>query len=161
MDYFQILLLIHIAGAIIGFGPTFSFAILGPLSGKVDGPQALGIVKGMSAIERKLVLPVALVVQPLTGVLMIFESGRNQDFFSHEWLVVALVLYVIALYLVLFHDNPATHKMIQLMESGQAETPEFGALVKGSQIRGPILSLMLVTIIFLMITKPGGPDSFF
>ncbi|HVF12214.1 MAG TPA: hypothetical protein VNA87_03925, partial [Actinomycetota bacterium] len=69
---FKIVLLIHIAGAIIGIGPTFAFGVMGALSGKVGGSQALGIVEAMVQIERKLVTPVATVTQPVSGVLLIF-----------------------------------------------------------------------------------------
>ena len=161
MGYFEILLLIHIAGAIIGFGPTYSFAVMGPLSAKLGGPQALGVTKAMVAIEKRLVYPVAWVTQPLTGVLMIFESGRNQDFFDHEWLLISILLYVIAFYIAVFVQTPMLDKMIELAESGNAETSEFGELAKRAKIFGPVLTIALTIIVFLMIAKPGAPEGFF
>lgn len=159
MSYFAILLLIHVAGAIIGFGPTFAFAVLGPLSEKLGGPSALGIMKGMVAIQKRLVYPVAFVTQPLSGVLLIFESGRNEGFFSHEWLWISILLYATLLYIALFQQAPAQHKMIELAESGEAETPAFEALAKKTKTMGPVLTLATTVIVFLMILKPGAPDT--
>lgn len=161
MGYFEILLLLHIFGAIIGFGPTYAFAVLGPLSGKLEGPQSIALLKGIIAIEKKLVLPTAIVVQPLTGVLMIFESGRDNNFFEHEWLWIAILLYIITFYMAVFVQTPTVEKVVELAEGGNAGNEEFLGGIKRIQTLGPMITLALTTIVFLMITKPGGPDSFF
>lgn len=161
MGYFELLLLIHIAGAIIGFGPTYAFAVLGPLSGKLEGPQSLGALKGIVAIEKKLVFPVATVIQPLTGVLLIFESGRNNNFFANEWLWIALIIYIAMYYIGTFVQIPAVEKLIAAAESGAAGTPEFMNLVAKTKRFGPMLTIGLTIIVFLMITKPGAPEGFF
>lgn len=161
MGYFEILLLIHMAGAIIGFGPSYAFAVLGPLSGKLEGPQSVGVLKGMVAVARKLIIPVAAVVQPVTGVLLIFESGRNEGFFEHEWLWISILLYVIVFYTAVFVQTPTVQKIIEIAESGGAGSEEFQGLVGKTKKLGPVISLALTTIVFLMITKPGSPDGFF
>ena len=161
MGWFEFLLLVHILGALIGFGPTYGFAVLGPLSGKLEGPPALGVLKGIVAIERKLVMPVATVTQPLSGVLLIFASGRNENFLSHEWLWIGILLYIATYYTAVFQQTPAVERIIELAESGQAGSEEFMASVKKTQKLGPLITLALTAIVFLMITKPGGPDGFF
>lgn len=161
MSYFELLLLIHIAGAIIGFGPTFAFSVMGPLAGQLPGPPGVGVLKAMVAVEKKLVYPFAFVVQPLTGVLLIFESGRNDNFFSYEWLWIGIILYVFAFYTAVFVQTPAIDKMIELAESGNAGNDEFQGLVKRTKTFGPVLGILLLTIIFLMIAKPGSPEGFF
>jgi hypothetical protein len=155
MSYLELLLLLHIGSAIAGFGPTFSFAVLGPLAKKTGGPQALGMLKGILKIVKTLVFP-AIVIQLLTGVLLIFEEGLDNDFFGHYWLWIAIVLFVVASYLAVFHQRPTVEKMIEMGESGRAETPEFAALGKKAATIGPMLTLMLLTIIFLMVIKPGS-----
>lgn len=161
MDLFALALLIHVAGAIIGFGPSFAFMIMGPLAGRTGGPQALGMMKAVLAVQEKLLIPVSALTQPLTGIVLIFESGRNQNFFNFEWLWISIVLYIIAFYLSLFVQRPALQQMVALAESGKADTPEFGALGKKTKTFGPILTVLVATIVFLMIAKPGGPDSIF
>ena len=153
--YLTILLILHIGGAIVGFGPTFSFAVLGPLAGQLGGPQSLGIIKGMHKTVKSLVYPF-LVIQPLTGALLIFKEGLQHDFFSHYWLWIAILLFAAAVYISLAIQSPATEKMIELAEGGEAGTPQFMEVTKRTQTFGPILTLLLVSIIVLMIWKPGG-----
>ncbi|HEY8807183.1 MAG TPA: DUF2269 family protein [Candidatus Limnocylindria bacterium] len=150
-----ILLLIHVAGAIIGFGPTFTFAILGPMAGKAGPHGGLALLEGMEAIEKKLVVPVAMFVQPLSGLTLIFLAGYNVNFFSHYWLWVGIVLYAIAFYLAIFGQNKRLARLIELAKAGPP-TPEFMAIAKRVGQMGPIITVLLVVIIVLMVTKPGG-----
>lgn len=161
MGWFELLLLIHIAGAIIGFGPTYAFAVLGPLSGTLEPPQRLGVLKGMLAITRRLVIPVAAVIQPLTGVLLIFESGRNESFFAHEWLWISILLYIVVFYLAVLVQRPNVAKIVELAEGGEAGSEEFQRRVGQTRKLGPVITLGLTIIIFLMIAKPGAPEGFF
>jgi uncharacterized membrane protein len=150
-----ILLLIHVAGAIIGFGPTFTFALLGPMSAKAGPQGGLALIEAMDAIEHKLVLPVAVVVQPLSGLALIFVAAYNVNFFSHYWLWVGIVLYAGAFYLAVFSQRTRLSRMIEIAKAGPP-TPEFAALAKTVAQTGPIITVLLVVIIILMVTKPGG-----
>ncbi|MDQ3954073.1 MAG: DUF2269 domain-containing protein [Actinomycetota bacterium] len=153
--YFEILILVHIASAIIGFGPTYAFSILGPMAAKRQGPEGITLMEGMIAVEKKLVIPAALVVQPLSGTLLIFEAGWNNSFFSHTWLWIAILLYVTAFYLALGQQTPALEKMVAMAKDGKAQSPEFGVLASKVSKIGPALGLMLAAIIVLMVLKPG------
>ena len=155
MSYLELLLLFHVGSAIIGFGATFTFAVLGPLAAKTGGPQALGMLKGIVKIEKTLVYP-AIVLQPLTGVLLIFELGLDNDFFGHYWLWLSIAIYAVAVYIALLQQTPTVEKLIEAAESGRADTPEFAALGKKAATFGPVLTVMLLVIIFLMVIKPGG-----
>lgn len=150
-----ILLLIHVAGAIIGFGPTFAFAIMGPMSAKAGPHGGIALLEAMEAIEKKLTVPVAMVFQPLSGLALIFVAGYNVNFFSHYWLWIGIVLYAIAFYLAIFGQNKRLARMIEIAKAGPP-TPEFGALAKKLGQTGPIITVLLVVIIVLMVTKLGG-----
>lgn len=152
--YFKILLLVHIAGAIIGIGPTFAFGILGKMSGEV-GPAGVVLLEGMVKVGKVLVKPVALVTQPLTGALLIFEAGYNRVFWSQEWLYIAIILYAAILFVAYVVDNPIIEKVVAMMKAGQAGTPEFQALVKRTSMNGAFMGIATVVIIFLMVWKPG------
>ncbi len=161
MGWFELLLLIHIAGAIIGFGPTYAFAVLGPLSATLEPPQRLGVLKGMLAISKRLVIPVAAFFQPVSGVLLIFESDRNENFFSHDWLWISILLYFVVFYLAVFVQRPNVGKIVDLAEAGNAGNEEFQRRVAQTKKLGPVITLGLTIIVFLMITKPGSPEGFF
>ena len=150
-----ILLLIHVGGAIVGFGPTFTFAILGPMAGKAGPQGGLALLEGMEAIEKKLVVPVAMVFQPLSGLALIFVAGYNNNFLGHYWLWLGILLYATAFYLAIFGQNKRLARMIELAKAGPP-TPEFIATAKKVAQMGPVITVLLVAIIVLMVTKPGG-----
>ena len=149
------LLFIHVGGAIIGFGPTFAFSVLGPAAGKAGPNGGAAILGTIVAIEDRFVKPVALVLQPLSGIALIFVAGYATDFFRHYWLIAALILYVAALYIAFMVNFPAIHRMLELARSGPP-TPEMAALAQRTARMGPILTVLLSLIILLMVTKPLG-----
>lgn len=154
--YSTSLLIVHIISAIVGIGATFTFGVLGALSGRIGGPGAIALLEGNVAIEKFLVRPFALFLLPLTGALMIFKRGWSTNFFGHTWLLIAIVLYIIAAGTATGILVPALKKMIDLGKSGKAETPEFARLVSMQQRLGPALDVIAITIVVLMVWKPGG-----
>ena len=92
---FPYILFLHVLGAIAAFGPTFAFPIIGAMGGKE--PQHANFATRVSAaISDRLVIPLAI-VQGVTGVLLILISGRDLTAPSSRWLLLAIVLYAIAL----------------------------------------------------------------
>lgn len=150
-----ILLLVHVFGAIVGFGSVYTFPILGPLAAK-PGPAGVAILEGMAALERRLLRPF-LFIQPVSGIFLIFATGLNNGFFSHYWLWVAILIYAVTFTVGLTVQVPLVERLPKLAaELKGPPTPEFMALVKRSQTVGPILTVLLSIIIILMVTKPGA-----
>jgi hypothetical protein len=157
--WFTFLLLIHVSGAIIGLGPTFAFSIIGPAIGKQEHPAgSMALMEIMEKMERGLIFPILLTTQLASGILLIFNRGLNHNFFSSSraWLVAGIGVYIVAMAISLGINTPALVNMIKMAKGGQAGTPEFGKLVKRSQMFGPILTVLGLAIIILMIWKPGG-----
>jgi uncharacterized membrane protein len=156
--YFTILIILHIGGAIVGIGPSFALGVLGPMSEKADDAGKLALIKAMQAIDTRLVTPVALVTQPVTGALLIFERHFNHDFFSarRAWLIVAIVLYAIIIYTSYLVSRPRVRQMVALLESGQGRSEEFVRLRTTSKMLGPIFGILTLAIVILMIWKPGS-----
>jgi uncharacterized membrane protein len=158
MYYFTILVVVHIGGAIMGIGPSFALGVLGPMSGKADDATKLTLTRAMIAIDSRLVTPVALVTQPLTGALLIFNRGLNHDFFSSRrlWLIVSIVLYMIIIFMSYVVSRPRVRRMIALLEAGQGQGPEFKQMEATSKMLGPLFGLLTTAIVVLMIWKPGS-----
>lgn len=161
---FLVFLFLHIGGAIVAFGPTFTFPIIGAMGGRE--PQFANFAARISgAIEHRLVVPLAIFVG-LTGVGLIWTSHR--DIFRNTWLLVAIVLYVIALSVAIFVATPLNRQLVgatagppptlpaeAYQGSGKAgPPPHIAGLVKRSQRVGMILALLLVSILLLMVFKP-------
>jgi len=164
MDLFPWLLWLHIFGAIVAFGPTFAFPLIGGMGGKepMHSSFALRITE---KIERGISIPLAI-VQGITGVSLLLVSGRNLTTSTNYWLGVAIVLYAIALYFSIFVQTKRVETAIHLTSMpppppapGQVPSgppPALLAAVKAIQQGGMLLTVLVVTIIFLMVMKPGS-----
>ncbi|MFN2615105.1 MAG: DUF2269 family protein [Actinomycetota bacterium] len=158
-SWFAIILTLHVFGAIVGLGPTFAFAIIGPAAGKQEHPAAgLALLEIMEKIERGMVIPILIVIQLGTGIALIFNRGLNHNFFTghHGWLIAGILLYVLAMSIVFIIDLPAMGRAIRLAHEGKGGTPEFLAAVRIPQMLGPVLTIIGVAIIVLMVWKPGS-----
>ena len=151
---FRLLLTLHIFGAIVGLGPSFVWPVAGPVLARAQPAEALGILRLMKAVTSALIVPVVLVVQPLTGALLIFETGRDDGFFEYEWLWIAIALYALT-YGIFLVDLPNLRKQVHMLAEGRQDTPEFGAITKRTTINGVALGVLVTAIIFLMAWQPG------
>lgn len=74
--------------------------------------------------------------------------------------MAGIVLYLIALGIAVLNQVPATAKLVELTrEPALATAPppaEVLALLRRTKTGGIALSILLLTIIFLMVIKPGG-----
>ncbi len=154
-----VLLFLHVISAIVAFGPTFAFPIIGALGAR--NPQhGLFAVEVSEAIENRMVLPMALTM-PVTGVAMIIVAGIDP---TTPWLAIAIVLYVIALGYAFFIQVPTVSKFATALRDLSAAgpppadapagpPPHIAALSARVARGGMILSLLVVVIVFLMVTK--------
>jgi uncharacterized membrane protein len=150
-----IVLVIHVFGAVFGFGPSVAYAVLGPAAGKASPQGGIAIMEAMIAIEKRLILPFAVAIQPLSGLALIFLAGYNVNFFGHYWLWIAILLYASAFYLAILVQTPLLEKMVHIVKAGPP-TPEFMAAAKRTQQLGPVITILLALIVILMVAKPGA-----
>ncbi|HEX5466178.1 MAG TPA: DUF2269 family protein [Candidatus Limnocylindrales bacterium] len=160
---FEVALLVHVLSAIALFGPTFAFPLIGAAGGRepMHGNFAIRLT---DLLESRLVM-VGLVVQPISGFIVIWAAGI--DFFaaSSRWLVAAIVLYAIAAAVAIFIQTPTVRRMAEMSAHAPAPAapgsapagppPALMTLVRKSQRTGMILGALLVVIIALMVVKPG------
>jgi uncharacterized membrane protein len=129
--------------------------VLGPSAGKAGPQGGLAILESMIAIEKRLILPWAIAIQPLSGLALIFLGGYNVSFFSHYWLWIAILLYGAAFYLAVLVQTPLLEKMVHIAKAGPP-TPEFVGAAKRTQQLGPVITILLALIVILMVAKPGA-----
>jgi len=155
-DYTVLLLTLHIMGAIVAFGATFSFPFIGAMAQKPNAPVPW-FLKLNHMIERKLVLPIGLTLQPLTGALLILHSKGTFNPFkpNGRWLLAAIIIYTVAMVFSLIVQDRNASKAVHMAEAGQYG-PEFGGLMKKLAAGGQFLTVMLIAIIILMVVKPGS-----
>jgi hypothetical protein len=159
MNWLLFWLFLHILAAVIAFGPIFVFPIIGTLV--AQAPQNLRFAVELNhRIETRLVLPLS-VTMAVSGSGLIWTSGIS--FFQTPFLIVAVVLYLLALGLAFRVLLPTTQKLLQIVEHSSASAPGAGApsaqiltLVRRNQVFGGVTTVLFLVIILLMVIQPGG-----
>lgn len=153
---FPYLLFLHVLGAIVAFGPTFAYSIMGVMAGR-EPQHANFSARQTAAINNGLVYPLAA-VQAVTGVL-VFISAPRDEFKTGWWLALGIVLYVIAFTFSLSIQRNALHRLVDLTSTppapGTLPSPEIPATVRKILRGGIFTGILIVTIVFLMVVKPG------
>jgi hypothetical protein len=164
MTWFHIWLFLHVTAAIIAFGPTFVFPLIGAVSRQQPMHAGFGLLLS-EAIEWRLVIPFALSM-PVSGVGL--AISLSIDWGQNPWLIAALVVYAAAMYTALVLQAPVVRKLVQMTAHAPAPLPagpgaemagpppEMAALLKRMQLQGMLLTVFLFVIIVLMVWKPGG-----
>ena len=158
------LIFLHVLTAIVAFGPTFAFSVYGAQSGK-EPQHANFMARANLRVSERVVLPLALTM-PVTGLLLIWAAGI--DLTKARWLLLAIVLYVIALTFSWFVQRPATQRLIALTSTApppgasappppgaSGPPPELAATVRRIQRGGMFTGLLIVLIVALMVVKPA------
>ena len=155
---FPWLLFLHVLGAIVAFGPTFAFSIVGAMGGAE--PQHANFATRVShAITTKRVLPIGFTL-PITGLAIIAVRGINP--FERAVLVAGA------------RDRPVPHRLrLRVLRAAQTRRTCRRAHVHAAPTRAPAarrpsswrwsgassaaasaMGLLLVAIVFLMVVKP-------
>jgi hypothetical protein len=152
-------LFLHVAAAIIAFGPTFVFPLIGAQIQR-HPESAKFMVELMHKMETGLILPVALTML-VSGTGLIYAAGINLT--KTAYLGIAIILYLIAVGIAVFNQIPTTNKLMAMMAAGPPPgatpgppPPPVAALINRARVGGMILTGLLMIIIFLMVIKPGG-----
>lgn len=148
-----VFLFLHVMGAIVAFGPTFVFPIIGAASRREPQHAHFGAVLA-EIVEKRLVLPFAL-LQGVTGVAIILLKGISLT--DNRWLGAGIVLYLVAILYSVLVQAPAAVRMVELTATPPGPGgPAPALLATAGRLKrgGMLLTVLLVLIVILMATKP-------
>jgi uncharacterized membrane protein len=161
MDWvFLTLLFLHIMGAVLAFGPTYAFMLLGPMAAAepAHGNFALRFQKRVSTM---MIAPFG-VLQGVTGLLLVWRIGF--ELFERGWLILSIVLYVVVLAIGFGVLIPSVRKLVEATSSpppvsapGAAPAgppPHIVATAKRARLGGMANAALVLVIVFLMVAKP-------
>lgn len=169
---YNFLLVLHLLAVIVGFGPTVMAAAYGAKAKARQGREGLAIAEStyevISTYSEWLIYSV-----PITGILLVMTSDDAWEF-SDTWISLSFLLYIVSLGIVHAVHQPNIRRMNQLMGelvsagppsgggAGSAarggpppQLAEIEARGKRAGMVGGLLNLLLVTIVALMVFKPG------
>ena len=149
-------LYLHIGGAIVAFGPTIAFPIIGARAAKepMHGNFALRVTEFLT---ERVVEPGAIFVF-LMGVGLIITRGYN--LIEDLWVTVAIVLFLITLSFSYFVQLRTVREMIAMTnqppppDAPPGPPPGFPQLSTRAARGGAFMTLLLFTILALMVVKP-------
>ena len=152
------LLFLHIVGAVIAFGPGFALSFFGAAAGR-EPQHANFTLRTSAVIATRLILPLAI-LQGVTGLGLVLLEGT--ELLTRAWLLVAIVLYAIALYIAIGLNLPNLRRLIELSTPVGAPPgppaggppPELIARAARAKQYGQAMSGLVVVIVFLMVVKP-------
>lgn len=150
MNLYVLLKFVHVVLAIVAVGVAVSYAVwLARAAGERQHlPFALGGVKFLD--DR--------IVNPGFGLLLVFGLAMvfvAQIPLSTFWILAGLILWVVLVVLRLAVLRPSLGRQIQILGEGGAGSPEHLRQISRFRVAGPILGLLSLTIVFLMVVKPG------
>jgi hypothetical protein len=152
----SLFLFLHIGGAIVAFGPTIAFPLIGARAAKepMHGNFALRVSE---FITERVVEPGAIFVFVM-GVGLIITRGYN--LVEDLWVTASIVLFIITLAFSYFVQLRTVRAMIAITnqppppDAPPGPPPGFEELSKRAARGGTFMTLMLFGILALMVFKP-------
>jgi uncharacterized membrane protein len=155
---YRVFLYLHIMGAIVAFGPSFTFPLIGFMM-RQEPEHRLFALRTIEVIHHRLIVPVSLTMLVSGGGLAVVTGTSPFT----PWLLASLAIYALAFYVGLRIQGPAVARMIELGSrppegsGGRAVVaPEVRVLLQRSKLGRHILTVSLFTIVALMVWRPGG-----
>ena len=151
MSWYEFLLFVHVACAIIWIGGGFLFQVYGMVELRSGDTAAIARFAGNAGrIGERLFTPTALVVV-LAGVGLMIEGSWD---WGELWVVFALVAYAASFLLGLLVLGPTAKRI----EAVGPATAEGQALIRRVFALLRVDLLFLFAIVFAMTVKPTGDD---
>jgi hypothetical protein len=165
---YKLLFVIHILAAIAGFGVLTLGGLFGLEAKKRQGADGLAVFDAYEHVAIKYAETIVYTV-PGWGILLVLASGKYWTF-GQTWVWLSMLIYACAIGFVHGVHLPNLKRMRALMgELVAMGPPPVGAAPAGpppqvaelegrgqrAGINGMILNLALVSIVVLMVWKPG------
>ncbi|HEX6311074.1 MAG TPA: DUF2269 family protein [Acidimicrobiia bacterium] len=164
-DSYNLVLVLHILAAIVGFGAVFLNAIYGAQVRARRGPEGLAIFQANFLVSNIATYFIYAVF--VFGFLLVLMSDDAWSF-GDPWVWLSMLLYVVGVGLSHGVLRPNVKRMMVLMEEMVAKGPDAHAPgpppqaaemeARGKRVgaTSATLNVLLVVILYLMVFKPGA-----
>ncbi|MCU1345318.1 MAG: Conjugal transfer protein TrbL [Acidimicrobiia bacterium] len=161
---YKFLVVLHLIVAIVGFGGVLLNGVYAAQARKRPGPEGRAVIEAnyaVSMLAEKFIYAV-----PVLGLAAMGLSDKAWKF-SQTWIWLSLLLYVVGIgisHSVMMPGHRQSIELLRQMEAapvggGRGGPPAQVAELQANGTRlalgGMVLNLVLVTIIALMVWKPG------
>lgn len=149
MNVFEIVKFVHVLSAIIAVGFNASYGVLLRRAAR-EPEHELHVLETVKVLDQRFA-NVGYTLLLITGVWMVLISPFRLTEF---WILAGLVLYVLAALAGIALYAPIMRRQVAILQAGGRESPEYAFLARRAQVLGVILTVMVIVIVFLMVTKP-------
>jgi len=158
VTFYELVLIAHIAAAIVAFGVVFSYPVLEATVRRASPAAIPAVHRAQLRIGQVIVTPAATVVL-LAGLYM----GSERWEFSQGWLGAGMALIAVLLGLGGAYFAPRERRLADLAErdvaaSGGGEvafSEEYERLSRQVAIVGAVTYVLIIAAVWVMVTKPG------
>lgn len=150
MTAYTLLKFVHVVAAIVAVGSNATYGVW--LARATREPQHLRhILGGVKAVDDRLANPsyAALLV---TGLLMVWVSEWR---ITTPWILTSLVLYAAIVVLGFAYYSPLLRRQIEALDAHGADSSQYRSVAARATQVGLLLSVIVIVIVFLMVTKPA------
>jgi uncharacterized membrane protein len=149
MSLVLLLKLVHVLAAIVAVGANLTYAFWLRRAGTADRERLTWTIGSIRRLDNLIATP-AYVVVLLTGLGMVFTGAFS---FSQGWIQAAIGLYVLVVILSIGLYAPALRRQLAEAERDPGSAA-YGAAASRSNILGIVVTLIVLVIVVLMVTKP-------
>jgi len=150
MDWYPWLKTLHILFAIVAVGLNISYAIWQVRA--AHEPEHTGYaLRGIKFLDDRVANP-SYAGLLIVGILLVLLGPWE---FTQFWVYAAIALYLLMGTVAFFFYSPTLKRQIAVFEASGAGSAEFAGLGARSRLVGIILAVIVVSIIVLMVVKPG------
>jgi hypothetical protein len=157
VQFYDVIVWLHIAAVVVGFGPTFAFGLYAVYTQKNHPRMVPAMIDAQGQVIKTMVIA-GLVLIPATGIYLTADRWDFGDFFV-AW-GMAAILALIALVFGFFRPNDerireAAERDIQSAGSGEVQFGEDYNRHSGLAAKiGPLAGLLVILTIYVMTAKP-------
>ena len=150
MDWYPWLKTLHILFAIVAVGLNISYGVWQVRAARE--PEHTGYaLRGIKFLDDRVANP-SYAGLLIVGILLVLLGPWE---FTQFWVYAAIALYLLMGTVAFLLYSPTLKRQIKVFEASGAGSAEFAALGARSRLVGIILAVIVVSIIVLMVVKPG------
>ena len=142
----------HIILAIVALGANATYGIWLARVAKMPQETQLFVLRTIKLIDDR-VANVAYGLLAVTGLFMAYNAGYP---LRTTWIAAAIALYIVAIVMAVVLVSPNFRRAIRALESEGPASAAYRAAMSRGRIYGIAISIVVIGIVFLMVTKPGA-----
>jgi uncharacterized membrane protein len=147
---YELLKFFHILFAIVAVGFNISYSVWLARAARDPTEQRLYVLRGIKVLDDRFANP-SYGLLLITGIWMVAISPLELTTF---WILVSLILYVLVIATGLTLYTPALRAQGRALETEGPESDAYRRADMRQRVVGIGLSIPVVVIVFLMVTKP-------